>query len=513
LQLMEADKKLTTAETELLYNPDSGALNQKGTNAFKTPEEVNQAYSENVRAIEESLTSPKAKLAFKRMAAERGGSIDRTLQKHVSQEYDNYNATLTKTYLETKQAYAVQNYQDPQKLAFALSDQMTAIEARGKSQGLPAEAIELMKTEAASQTHQSVITRMIDDGNEMFAEQYFNKVKEGMTPDAVAKVNNVLEAGLLLGKSQRLADSFVAKSSSMAQALSEARKIDDPKLREAATDKVKEFYALKDAAERQDSETYMRGILDQIDNDPSMDLPPSKLAGLSYSDRTQMQKYHSEKRSGKIYETDLTTFYNLKYLAANPKTKDEFLKVQLNSPEMKMKLSQSDWKTMLDLQTDLRYGNGKGEKVLDGWRTEADIVSTALGQIGIDRKKNPEQYNLFARKFEKSVLDEQERLGRKLNSDEFTKLMDLTILEGRVNRPGFFAKVAGQTPLIGRQLEEMLSGEKVRAYELTPEEVSEFIPLVPKDDRKRIEAAIRKQGAPVTEEAIARYYMKKNFGK
>lgn len=513
LQVLDAERKRTIAEEELLRAPESGALNQKGQNAFKVPEQTMQAYQENLKKIEEEMPSERARIAFRKLSESSYGQISKTLNNHVNQERETYTKQVVASFMEAKTNEAVANYQDTARLGMALSDQENAIRLRAENQGLPKEVADLEVMKAQSTTHQAVITRMIDDGNELGAQKYFESIKGNMTPDVVAKVNNTLEAGLLLGNSQRMADDFVARSGSMAGALSQARKIEDPKLREATTTKVKEFFALKDAAERQDSETYQRGILDQIDKDPSMDLPPSMLAGLSYGDRNQMLNYLSAKRSGKNIETDRTTYYDLKNLAINPKTKEAFLSMNLNSPEMKMKLSETDWKSFVTTQADLRAGKGEAAKTIDGWRSESDVVSTALGKINLDRKKNPEQYDLLASKIDSAVIAQQEVLGRKLNNDEFKKVVDTQIIEGRVNRPGFFAKVAGQTPVIGRQLQELLSGETVRAYELTPEEVSEFIPSVPKSDRQRIEAAIKKQGKAVSEEAIVRYYIKANYGK
>jgi hypothetical protein len=224
LQVLEGERKRTIAEEELLRAPESGALNQKGENAFKVPEQTMQAYQENLKKIEEEMSSPKARLAFRKLSESSYGQMSKTLNNHVNQERETYTKQVVASFMEAKTNEAVANYQDPTRLGMALSDQENAIRIRADIQGLPKEVADLEVIKAHSVTNQAVITRMIDDGNELGAQKYFESIKGSMTPDAVAKVNNVLEAGLLLGKSQRLADSFIAKSGSMAQALSEARK-------------------------------------------------------------------------------------------------------------------------------------------------------------------------------------------------------------------------------------------------------------------------------------------------
>jgi len=90
LQVLDAERKRTQAEEELLRAPEYGALNQKGENAFKVPEQTMQAYQENLKKIEEEMPSPRARLAFKKLSESSYGQISKTLNNHVNQERETY---------------------------------------------------------------------------------------------------------------------------------------------------------------------------------------------------------------------------------------------------------------------------------------------------------------------------------------------------------------------------------------------------------------------------------------
>lgn len=82
--LVNAGGELTQFEVDRLHNPQNGALNQHGQNAFGLPDEVRADYEKKTADIESRLTNDNQKIAFRRLATSHWASVDQQVQQHVA---------------------------------------------------------------------------------------------------------------------------------------------------------------------------------------------------------------------------------------------------------------------------------------------------------------------------------------------------------------------------------------------------------------------------------------------
>jgi len=494
LAIMEADKKLTQLETDLLYNKQTGALNKRGKDSFGTPDEVNQNYSKSAKDIEDSLSNPQQKMAFQRIANDRGLSIDRTVQKHVAGEIKAYDDNETMAYVGTQRDLAITAYKDPDKINQSIESQKIAIAAHAQRNGMPPEWVKLKTEEAQSKTHTAVVERMIGGGEDMAAQAYFEANKQFIGGQESAKLEHDLKISTLAGESQRISDKIYASGKSMSESIDEAKKIDDPKLRDATIERIKDNFNLKKIADRDAAEKTSMNFTNMIDQGSSindiMQKSPRQWAALPESERSSLKRYYEHATSGKAIETDYQQYYDLKTLASSKETKDEFL--QTNIMQYRDKLGNTELKELMALQAGMRKGDEKSQKQLDGYRTDKMIVDGALAAAGFDtslKGRDADKVVKFQRMVDDQITQLQDKTGKKANNADVQKITDNLMIEVVTNK-GFFWDT------------------KKRAFELeSGEDVEDLV--IAKDERRKIEDALKRGGVQVSDKAVNEMYLKK----
>ena len=111
-QVMEADTALTEFENTALYDPRSGALNQRGKNAFEVPERVMKDFDTRATEIRSKLNGRQLQ-AFDKLAAQRRQQMDRALQRHVTSEIGTYEQQQADSLVAGSQVTAANYYNDP----------------------------------------------------------------------------------------------------------------------------------------------------------------------------------------------------------------------------------------------------------------------------------------------------------------------------------------------------------------------------------------------------------------
>lgn len=179
-QVMEADSLLTEFENTALYDPEKGALNARGKNAFGLPEDVIGQFDSRVNEIRQNLRGPQVD-AFNKLVAQRRQQISRTLQRHVASEIATYEQTQADALIAGSQVAAANYYNDPERIGMELRRQRGAIMARSRDLGWPPEQTQLAIRQAESATHGAVIDRMAAN-DPSAAMAYYAKHGPEMSP-------------------------------------------------------------------------------------------------------------------------------------------------------------------------------------------------------------------------------------------------------------------------------------------------------------------------------------------
>lgn len=436
-QIMEADSKLMNVEQDLLSNPEYGALNLKGEQAFKAPEEVSKAYDENIKKIEETITNPMARNAFKRMALEKKQAIQKSVGNHVGKEIENYNVQVSKTYEASKLNYALHNYNNPEIVKSSIEDVFVAMDESPAYRGLPQQTKDLMKLEYASQVHRSVIDRMVDNGEDLAAQSYFDSNKGQIAGKDLANIEKALEISSTLGFAQREADKIMSSTGSMTQAYELAKQVEDPKKRQALTDEISRQFTIKKNAEREDREEghrYVKNLLEQNGgnlNDPKIQ---RALTGFSASQHSALKEYAKNIVEGKDVVTDKQVYYDLMTLGSDPQTKDDFAKLDLMDPKYVKSLGKQDWEEMVKMQKTVRAG--KTEPKFKAFRTEEQI----LNDVVLEAKINPKSkdFGRLKNKYFDQLVEFRETYKKEPTEQDKKAIADQLIIQGITDKGVFF---------------------------------------------------------------------------
>lgn len=298
LAVLEADQKLSSLETGLLYDRDSGAMNKKGKDAFGLPDQVFESYDKGSDEILNGLANEDQKDAFRRMIISRRGDIDKQLQRHISREGQKYDSEVTDSYIANERNAALQNFHDTNRVDLAVARQKSAILDHADRNGLPDEWVKLKTQEVQSKTHSGVINRIVDGGEDLQAKAYYEKYKDQLTGEDQQRVEKVLEAGLLRGESQRQSDQiWQTASEDLGTALDKAEKIRDPKLRDETVRRLRQKQANKDAAMKAREDNNFMTASEYVKDAPGVDprdaMPPSKWEALTLQQQSALRKYNA----------------------------------------------------------------------------------------------------------------------------------------------------------------------------------------------------------------------------
>lgn len=495
--VMEADRKLTEFETQLLHDKDNGALNKRGEDAFTLPDTVKKSMTDKVAEIEKGLFGAAQKQTFARISQDRLLSVDRKITDHVANETKTYEDQKTAAYIEAQQQAAMNSFMDSESISRSATAQEVAIRAYGDRNGIPAEKIEQSVLKAKSQTHTGALLMMLENELPEKAQVYFESAKSSMTGDDQLRVSKLLDKANTAVFADKFAEKMLSDGKSLTEANEEIRTIEDVKKKEAARDAVFKAYADKKTAEDYDRMTVRKRAEEYVAK--GKPIPLLLKERLSPGDLAEFKMYSKNVAEGKFVATDIKTVNDLTVMASNPATRSEFLKLPISSdPYYLNRLDEQARLKFITLQNDLRSGkmSGKKSKELNGLWTNQQMIATALDQMKI--KPKSDQAALLKQRAAEEYQTFVEDNGRAPKGDEMQSMID-----------DLTAKVITEKGFIW--------DTKKRKFELTPDEEIKASGVVSVDDipvnsKREIEVALSKKNKPITDQAIITLYNKIKFG-
>lgn len=497
IAVLEADKQATAAETQLLYG-DGGVLTKRGKEAFATPEAALGAFDSKVAEISQGLTNRDQQMAFRRAAQVRRDNIDRTVQRHVAGERQAYDNEQTEGFLVNETNAAIAAAGDQQRVQMGLDRTTAALIDYGTRNGKSPEWVQQQVAERQGKIHTGVIDRFLAAQQDLTAKAYYDEHKDQIPGSERVRLERALEIGSVRGESQRQADAIVRDNKDLKGALEAARQIKDPHVRDETTTRIKDYFAtLKQADELRRDDAYRQAATSLEQNGGDLDrVSPGTLALIDDPARRHALETRSRQiRQGVEPVTNYERYYDLMNLASSDGTRAQFTKTDLM--QYRHELSDADFKHMVSVQSQLRQGK-QIDEALEGYRTKKQIVDSALTAAGIDATpkqgtSDSQRVYAFQKAVDDRILDLQTRTGKKATTEEVQGIVDDLLIKGKVDGTWFSRK---------------------RVYELGPGEDLVLKPSdVPAAERVKIEAALRSQRLPVTDQSVLDLYRAKIMRK
>jgi len=269
--VLDGDNQMANAENFILRDPEKGALNKRGKDAFGVPDMVNEQWNKSVDEIEGKMSNAEQKAAFRRMAIARKADIDKLVQSHVSNEFQKYDTESTNSFIDNEANAATLNYTDPQRINLAIMRQQGAILDFAKRNGQSSEWVQNKTAETISKTQASVINRMLANGQDIIAKDYYEKNKGMIDGDTAVLIEKNLEEGTLRGESQRASDKIISEYNDLAAAREAVRDIKDPKLRDAVDERVQKEFQFREKQLKMNREQMFLDAANTVESTKSID--------------------------------------------------------------------------------------------------------------------------------------------------------------------------------------------------------------------------------------------------
>lgn len=505
LQRLAYDNAYAKWNNEKVYGAD-GVLAQQGANSFGLPETVEAEFQTFVGGLEAGVTGEKNQLAFAKWKAQRGQELALTVHRHVAGERTQYEAGELKASVDNGVNAAIAQALDPRLAAASVQRTVDAIALHGPRLGLGAEAVEAQVAGVRSAVIVGSIERLLALDNVAGAKAYFDEGKGQIQGEALARVEKALEEGTLRGAAQTQSDAIVQAGGTFAEQREKARAIEDPKIRDAVTDRIEHEHDVKVRVDREQGETRLTDAFHVLDRlGPNADvtkIAPAVWAQLDGGEMAALQNFAAARRKGEPITTDYTVWAaRMNEAGTNP---EAFAKRNLLKD--RADLDDGNYEGLVHLQLQIRNaatsaGAAAAAKaaavVVDGYRTNQQIINDSLELYGINGNAKPGTPDAKAAAQLQLLLDTrvQEHMastGKKPTNQDVQDMVD-GLLAAKDTTPGSWWALVSPFK-----------------YDLATREhrlIDTQIGDIPAADRAQIEAALKGAGRPISDATVLRLYL------
>jgi hypothetical protein len=382
---------------------------------------------------------------------------------------------------------------DSGNVAGARQDILKITAQQGARKGWDADQIKVEQQRRVGSMHLSYFTKLVEVDAEK-ARAYYETNKDEIPLAAQGNVEKVLKGE---GDNQ-FATQFAAERAGMplAEQIKAAGEIKDPERRAKTLQQVKLNHALVKEAQAE-REAAASDTAWQLFSQGRR-IPELTLSQMNGKERAQLQEAQRAKADrlaagAKPPKTDMGTYIDLRERLARGE--------QVNLRGFTEKIAPADMEKLLDIQT---TSSKPGER--DALYTTQQRTEQALIGLGIDAKKKPEEAKGFMDVIDQRIRAASAAKGKKLNPDEEQAIIDGVTLD-KVYVDEWGTDPEKPVALLKRDPSKKIDEMKDAYVKVDGKRV--MLSSIPDDDRKQIIAARRQQGLPVTEQAIAEYYIRR----
>lgn len=495
---LAGDKELGDYATKALYDPQNGALTKHGAASFDLPNTVMDDFIKKSEEVLKTANNESQRIQLRQYIRSRSMDLDRQLQAHVAGEKKKYDDALTESYLANEQEAASLSYNDTDRIQTSIERQQKTIFDYAQRNGLPEEYTKQKTQEMLSKTHESVIVRMLANDEDLKAKAYYDGIKDNVKISIGTE--KAIEEGSMRGASQRFVDDVTSKGMTRTQAYEEAKKIEDPGLREATETRINAVYDRRKEAEAearnqlyQTASTYVEG---HIGENPRFSIPPHIWSNLTLEQRTSLEKRAEDvPQNSKVW----LDFLDVKQDDLATMNRSDFeSKYWSNFDKEHRSRAETMWNNAIDAKQKGLADPKLSTTLTFNSRVENSLRGANLIPPNKERSKLSKQESEIYDRFETQAAHEVENyelttLGgkRKASGDEVQKIID-----GMVIKKVFVDKPWSVDPQ--KPIGALNTDERNRVY----------VPMtdIPKDEVTSIENIARSKNKRITRDQVQRAY-------
>lgn len=249
-RLNDADLQLGQAQLELEQEVRQSELEA----SFGAAEKARSRFEERVGEIRSTIPTD-LRDAYDDAAGRRQLGLARSVEEHVGRESTRLEEVTFQAHDTLAQRAIADNHRDPLRIQNEITNRANRLREHLASRGMPAEAIRAAQEEVVSQSHALVVRQHLANGDDLFAEEYFEAHRKQMVGEDRDRLSAALENGSALGKAQRLTDALFEEFAgdgrepgrvslaAESQALDQARSQLEGRVRDMVVDRLQARYA------------------------------------------------------------------------------------------------------------------------------------------------------------------------------------------------------------------------------------------------------------------------------
>lgn len=498
--LLDASNKLDQWEIDTLHDPEHGALNLRGKDAFDLPEKVDDSFLKATADIEKGLGSPEQKLAFEKMKADRKANVAMTVRRHVAGEMQTYKADTMKATVANAHNLAITNALDPRRVGEELDKGVLAIRTMAPQLGITGPALDQQVQDFTSATHVGVIENLLANHETTKAKIYFEEHGKAINGDQIDNVTKMVRAGTVKGEAQQATAKILAEGGTLTEQRAKAKQIEDPDVQDEVLQRIEHESVVKDKIDQDTKESMLRTVYDAVDKTKSVDgIPANIWSKIDGPQRSALREYATRLAKGEPVTTDQPTYYSLMQKAMD----DTAAFSRVNLLDFKHKLSDTDFQEIGRMQVSFRNNerNVTTERLLDSFRTRQGVVNNTLVQYGLDPNAKPdtaagqavaELRRLVDLRVDAAQQPDLTGKKREVSNTEIQQITDSILSQSET--------VPGSWRALYRPFTYDLMNTDKRLLDYT-------INDVPQADRNEIETKLRNRGMPVSDVLILDTYI------
>lgn len=177
-----AENVLVTRETELLHDPEKGALNRRGKDALNASDSVLGDFDATIADAEQGLANDQQREAFRKAANGRRQLVDRQLQIHESQQGREYYNAEDNALLDNEINAGIAGYRDPARIDAAIVRSTDVLARQAARNGLGDDWLAEKSREAITKVHSGVVWRLLATDQEVAAKRYYDTHADNIDP-------------------------------------------------------------------------------------------------------------------------------------------------------------------------------------------------------------------------------------------------------------------------------------------------------------------------------------------
>lgn len=186
---MEADRVIGENENAILNDPTTGALNYRGKDAMDITSKALEEFDAAASKAQQGLTTDRQRRAFGESLQQRRQGIERTLQRHESQERESFYAAERESYKQSAQSAAITNFRDPARIEQEIEKARSAID---QTPGLSAEQRAAELSQRRSAVYGGVIDRYLANDEVGPAEKYYASVRDRIDGETSTNIERAI---------------------------------------------------------------------------------------------------------------------------------------------------------------------------------------------------------------------------------------------------------------------------------------------------------------------------------